>query len=306
MAQANYDVIVIGEGIAGLTCANHAARAGLRVATFEANLFGGLVININELDGYPEGRQTSGAEFASELMEANSGLNVASVQEPVTAVLPANGAFQIKTSGSTYIARQVVVASGARLKKLGVPGESEYEGRGVSQCADCDGPMFQNEEVVVVGGGDAALQEALVLAHFCSKVHLLHRGERFRAKSHFVERVSAEPKISIIWNTVLEEIGGGKMVEKVRIRGIRDGQTREFACAGVFANIGLEPNSNFLSPDVRRDERGCVVTTDALESSVPGIWAVGAVRSGYSGLLKDAAAEAERAARAVCARLGKA
>ena len=303
MAQTSYDLIVIGEGIAGLTCANHAARAGLKVATFEANLFGGLVININDLDGYPEGRQTSGAEFASELMEANGGLNVASVQEAVTAVTPSSAGLQVKTSGSGYAARQVVVAAGARLKKLGVPGESEYEGRGVSQCADCDGPMFQNEEVVVVGGGDSALQEALVLAHFCGKVHLLHRGERFRARSHFVERVTAEPKISIIWNTVLEEIAGGKMVEKVRIRGTRDGQTRELACAGVFANVGLEPNSNFLSADVRRDERGCVVTSETLESSVPGIWAIGAVRSGYSGLLKDAAAEAQRAAQGIAARL---
>jgi len=303
MAQANYDLIVIGEGIAGLTCANDAARAGLKVATFEANLFGGLVINITELEGYPEGRQTSGAELASELMEANGALNVASVQEPVTAVLASNGSFQIKTSGSSYSARQVVAASGARMKKLGVPGEAEFEGRGVSQCADCDGPMFQNEEVVVVGGGDAALQEALVLARFCGKVHLLHRGERFRARPHFVERVTAEPKISIIWNSVLEEIAGGKMVEKVRIRGTRDGQARELACAGVFVNVGLAPNSDFLPPDVRRDERGCVVTGDALEASVPGIWAVGAVRSGYSGLLKDAAAEAQRVAAAVAAKL---
>jgi thioredoxin reductase (NADPH) len=306
MAAASHDLVVIGEGIAGLTCANHAARAGLRTATFEASLFGGLVINITELEGYPEDRQTSGAELASELMEANGGLNVGSVQEPVTAVLPTGGGFQVRTAGSTCSARQVVVASGAKLKKLGVPGESEYEGRGVSQCADCDGPMFQNEEVVVVGGGDAALQEALVLARFCGKVHLVHRGERFRARPHFVERVAAEPKISTIWNAVLEEIAGGKMVEKIRIRGVKDGQVRELACAGVFVNVGLAPNSGFLPPEVRRDGRGYVVTGDGLESSVAGLWAIGAVRSGYSGLLKDAAAEAQRAASAAASRLGKA
>ena len=301
--MAAYDLIVIGEGIAGLTCANGAARAGLKVATFEANLFGGLVININELDGYPPDRETSGAEFASELMEANAGLNVTSVQEAVTAVKPSGNGFDVKTAGAPQQARQIVVASGARMKKLGIPGESEYEGRGVSQCADCDGPMFQNEEVAVVGGGDSALQEALVLARYCGKVHLLHRGERFRAQPHFVEQVSATPKISILWKTTVDAILGGKMVEKIRLRGTQDGQTREVACAGVFACVGLEPNSEYLPPEVRRDERAFVVTGDGLETSVPGLWAIGAVRSGYSGLLKDAAAEATRAAKLIAARL---
>jgi thioredoxin reductase (NADPH) len=304
--MANYDLIVIGEGIAGLTCANHAARTGLKVATFEGTLFGGLVININELEGFPEDRQTSGAEFASELMEKNGGLNVESIQEPVTAIRPAGNGFDVQTGGGRHTARQVVAASGARLKKLGVPGEAEFEGRGVSQCADCDGPMFQNEEVAVVGGGDAALQEALVLAKFCGKVNVLYRGERLRARQHFVDLVSAEPKISIMRNTALEAILGGKMVEKIRIRGTQDNQTKEMPCAGVFVNVGLTPNSDFLPQEVKRDEHGGVVTGDGFETSVKGLWAVGAVRSGYSGLLKDAAAEAERAAKAVSARLGKA
>jgi thioredoxin reductase (NADPH) len=299
--MASYDLIVIGEGISGLTCANEAARAGLKVATFESNLFGGLVININELDGYPEGRQTSGAEFASELVEANAGLNVASVQEQVKAVSAAGAGFEVRAGGN-HQARQIVVASGAHLKKLGVPGEAEFEGRGVSQCADCDGPMYQNEEVAVIGGGDSALQEALVLARYAGKVHILHRGERFRAQEHYVKEVSASPKIAVSWNTVLDSIVGTKMVEKVRVR-TKDGQTQELPCVGVFANIGLEPNSAFLAPEVRRDEKACVITNDALETSVPGIWAIGAVRSGYSGLLRDAAAEAKRAAKSVAARL---
>ena len=303
--MASYDVIVIGEGIAGLTCANEAARAGLKVATFESNLFGGLVININELEGYPENRQTSGAELASELMEANSALKIASVQEAVQSVKPVAAGFELKTGGATHQARQVVVASGARMKKLGVPGEAEFEGRGVSQCADCDGPMYQDEEVAVVGGGDSALQEALVLAKYCGKVHVLHRGERFRAQSHFVEQVAATPKISIMWKTTVDAILGGKMVEKIRIRGTQDGQTREMTCAGVFACVGLAPNSEYLAPEVRRDEKGHVITGDGLETSVPGLWAIGAVRSGYSGLLKDAAAEAKRAAQAAGARLKK-
>jgi thioredoxin reductase (NADPH) len=300
---ANYDLVVIGEGVAGLTCANEAARAGLKVATFESNLFGGLVINIAELEGYPEGRQTSGAEFASELVEANANLNIASVQEPVESIAPGGSGFALRTTGGGHQARQVIAASGARLKKLGVPGEAEYEGRGVSQCADCDGPMFQDETVVVVGGGDAALQEALVLAKYVGKVQIAHRGERFRARPHFVEQVGASPKISVMWNTAVDAILGTKMVEKVTLRDTKRGQTKEMACAGVFVCIGLEPSSQYLPPDVKRDERGFVVTADGLETSVPGIWAIGAVRSGYSGLLKDAAAEAQQAAKAAAVRL---
>jgi len=303
--MASYDLIVIGEGIAGLTCAGAAAGAGVKAATFEANLFGGLIININELEGYPPDRQTSGAEFASELMEKNAGLNVASVQEPVTGVAPGAGGFVVTTAAGSHNARQVVAASGARLKKLGVPGEAEFEGRGVSQCADCDGPMFQDEETIVVGGGDAALQEALVLARFCRKVHVVHRGERFRARAHFVELVGAAPNIEVLWNTTLEAILGGKMVEKARLRGVRDGATRELPCAGVFVNVGLEPNAEFLPPAAVRDAAGRVVTGEDYETAVPGLWAIGAVRSGYSGLLADAAAEAASVGRSVASRLGR-
>jgi thioredoxin reductase (NADPH) len=289
---------VIGEGVSGLACAGHARRAGLRVATFEANLFGGLVINVNELDGYPGAE--SGTVLASELMQANSDAGVASIQEEVTAITPAGATFDV-AAGASYGARQVVIASGARLRKLSVPGEDEYEGRGVSHCADCDAPLFQKEEVVVVGGGDSALQEALVLAKFCRKVHIVHRGERFRAQQHLVDRVASEPRIATIWNATVEAILGSKMVEKVRIR--RDGRTEDMPSAGVFAYVGLEPNSACAPPGIRRDERGHLLTDGAFETSTPGIWAIGAVRAGYSGLLRDAVVEAQRVAEAVRDRL---
>jgi thioredoxin reductase (NADPH) len=295
----NYDLIVIGEGVSGLTCASHAVRAGLKVATFEANLFGGLVLNVNELHGYPGAE--SGTDLASGLMQANAEAGVTSIQEPVTNIRAAGAGFEV-AAGGAYGARQVVIASGARLKKLGVPGEKEFEGRGVSSCADCDAPMFQDEEVVVAGGGDSALQEALVLAKFCRKVHVVIRGSRLRAQKHFADRAAADSKISIIWNTMVEAILGGKMVEKVRLK--REGKTEEFAAAGVFAYVGLEPNAAFAPSGVVRDERGFLVANDTCETGVAGIWAIGAVRSGYSGLLIDAALEARKVAERIARRLG--
>jgi thioredoxin reductase (NADPH) len=293
-----YDVIVIGEGVAGLSAANAAARAGLRVATLEARLFGGLIINVNELDPAPEGRQLGGAEFASELMQANQDLGVASISEPVTGI-EANGATRgVTTAGGSYGARHVVIASGARLRKLGVPGEAEFEGRGVSQCADCDGPMYQNETVVVVGGGDSALQEAIVLTHYCGKVHLVHRGSTFRARPHFVEEVSSNGRITTVWNAELQEIAGGKMVERARIKH-GDGRIEDIPCAGVFAYVGLEPNTDFLPQRFKRDAAGFLLANDRLETSVAGVWAAGAVRSGCGGLISDAIKDAQRVAAAI-------
>ena len=296
----NYDLIVIGEGISGLTCASHATKAGLKVATVESTLFGGLVLNVNELDGFPCAE--SGTNLASELMQSNADAGVTSIQEEVSAVRAKGTAFEIATNMGTHGARQVVIASGARLKKLNVPGEKEFEGKGVSWCADCDAPMYQNEEVVVVGGGDSALQEALVLSKYCSKVRIAHRGDKLRAQKHLVDHAGADPKISVLWKTTVEAILGGKMVEKVRLN--RDGKTEEIACAGVFAYIGLEPNAAFAPKEITRDAGGHLATNATFETSVPGIHAIGAVRAGYSWLLRDAAVEAQRVGEGIGKRLG--
>jgi thioredoxin reductase (NADPH) len=300
MAQT-YDLIIIGEGVSGLTCAGEAVRAGLRVATLESNLFGGLVLNVNELDGYPGAE--SGTDLASGLMQACAEAGVTSIQEEVTAISTHGSAFDVVTRAGTHGARAVVIASGAHLKKLGVPGEREFEGRGVSWCADCDAPMFQNEDVIVVGGGDSAMQEALVLANFCRSVRVTTRGEQLRAQKHLADKVAANPKISILRRTTVDAVLGSKMVETVRLKSTADGKTEHVGAAGVFAYVGLEPNSGFVPRDIARDDLGHVMTDAACETTTRGIWAIGAVRAGYSGLLRDATEEAKRAAKAVRERL---
>ena len=301
MSTTAFDVSVIGEGIAGLTAAQTLAKQGLSAATFEQQIFGGLVLNVNELDPAPPGGEAGGAAFAAEMTQANAEAGVSSIQEPVTAIAAAEGGFTVTTDGGSYRARQVIVASGASLKLLGVPGESEFEGRGVSKCADCDGPMFQNETVAVVGGGDSALQEAQVLSHYCGKVWLIHRGTTFSAQQRFIDQIQDNDKIETRFGTTVEAVLGGQMVEKLRIKS--NAGSEEIPCAGVFAYIGLEPNAKFLPAEVTRDAKGFVTTSDALETSVSGLWAVGAVRSGCGGSLEDAMADARRAAVAAAARL---
>lgn len=299
--STSFDVIVIGEGIAGLTAAGTLAKAGFSTASFEQQLFGGLVINVNELDPAPPGGEAGGAAFAAEMTGANAEAGVSSIPEEVTALTADGGGYVLTTGGGSYRARKVIIASGARLRALGVPGEAEFEGRGVSKCADCDGPMFQNETVAVVGGGDSALQEANVLTHYCGRVLLIHRGGAFRAQQRFIDQVNANDKIEKRFNTTVEAILGSQMVEKVRVNSAAGSE--EIAVAGVFAFVGLEPNAGFVPAVVARDAGGRLVTNDLLETALPGLFAAGAVRSGCGGSLDDAIADGQRAAAAVAAQL---
>ena len=300
MPDSQFDVIVIGAGITGLTAARRAAQSGLAAASIETLLFGGLIININELDGEPHG---SGTELASNLMMEVSDLGVANIAETVTALARDGDSLSVATDASRHRARAVIIASGAQLRRLGIPGEAEFEHRGVSQCADCDGPMYKDEDVVVVGGGDSALQEALVLANFCKRVHLVHRGTQFRARRHLADAVAARNNIRPVWNTVAEEILGTEMVTRVRVRNVLDGATTEIPCTGLFAYIGLEPRCEFAPPEIQRDANGGLMTDASLQTAMTGVYAAGAVRAGYGGLLTHAIAEGDAAARALTAQL---
>ncbi|MEO8753802.1 MAG: FAD-dependent oxidoreductase [Casimicrobiaceae bacterium] len=306
MPDSQYDVIVVGAGIAGLTAAKELASAGLATACIEAQMFGGLVVNINELEPAPPGGVASGVELASNLMEQATELGMDSPTAMVTGIERNGDAFTLATDTDEYRARAIVIASGAKLRRLGVPGEVEFEHRGVAQCADCDGPLYKGQDVVVVGGGDSALQEALVLAHYCRRVHLVHRGERFRARPDLVAAVRERDNIAPRFRTVVEAILGNDMVGKVRVRDLAEGSTSEIPCTGFFAYVGMAPNTAFVPSEVNRDAQDRLVTDEALQTTMPGVFAAGAVRAGCGGLITDAIADAQRAASSVRAWLATA
>jgi thioredoxin reductase (NADPH) len=294
MADQSYDVVVIGSGITGLSATRHllATRAGLRVANIEAGNFGGLVLNINTLDGAVEG---SGIDVASGLMLEASELGAEFLSDQVEALASTRNGWVVSTAQAQYAARAVIIASGARLKRLGVSGEDRFESNGLSQCADCDGPLFAGKDVVVAGGGDSALQEAAVLAGHCRRVHIVNRADRCTAKPHLVAAIEKCPNVIVRHRSEITAILGNETVEAVQIRDRADGAEAELACSGVFTFIGLEPATDFLPPSLACDDNGFLVTDSALRSA-DGLFAAGAVRSGYGGMLEDAMAEGIAAA----------
>lgn len=299
---ATFDVAVIGGGIAGLTAAHHAALAGVSVAHFvEDGLPGGLVMNVGALDGWPAAAAVGGAELAAGLLGQNGELGVTLVPSRIDRV--EGGATKaLRGSDGTWRARRVIVATGAALKPLDVPGADRLAGRGVSQCAWCDGGLYRDAEVVVAGGGDAALSEAIHLGQFASAVTIVTRGEMFRARRSYVSRIAEDERFRLRWASEIVEVLGNDGVEGVRIRDREAGREEVVPCRGLFVFVGLAANAELLPVEAMRDAAGFVVTDGNLETSVPGVFAIGAVRSGYGGRLTQAVAEATTAAERAAAR----
>jgi len=296
-----WDVAVIGGGITGLTAAWHAMRRGLTTTLFEgAPAHGGLVANVNHLDDFPGTTDASGVELAANLVQRLHDENVDLRSDAVQKVALEGPFVRLDSEQGVVRARRVLVASGARLKRLGVPGEEKLVGKGVSQCADCDGFFFRDQDVVVVGGGDGALHEALVLAGICRTVTIVARS-RLRARAVYVEKAAGAANVRFAWDSVVESVLGDAAVTGVKLRNVRTGEMRDMPCTGVFPFIGCEPTTGFLDASAQRDATGALITDTELRTSIPGVLAAGAVRAGYSGTLAAAVGEAATAA-AVMAR----
>jgi thioredoxin reductase (NADPH) len=296
-----YDVIVIGGGLAGLTAAREAASRGLSVASVDdGGHMGGLVMNVGHVEDYPAASEASGMDLAVAELEALVEHGVEIVPEAAMRLNIEGDLKTVTTDSGTHRGKTVVLASGARLKSLGVPGEERLFGRGVSQCAGCDAGFFVDQHVVVVGGGDSALQEALHLTDYVKGLTLVTRGDALRAKQGFVSRAADNPKITVRYGMSVAEILGEDDVSGVRLAPADGGPSEDLACSGVFVFVGLEPNLNYLPAGIERDASGRVVTGSDLQTSVPGIFAVGAVRAGdtgqLAGAIEDASAVAGRIA----------
>ena len=295
--MASFDILVIGGGVAGLTASVEAVTLGKKTALVEKlPMFGGQIANVEMVEGVDV--REPGMMLAMNLMQQSMERGVETITAEVSAIASVDGKFLVGAPDGGHKAGSVIVASGGSLRSLRVPGEDKFIGRGVSQCASCDGPLFQGDDVIVVGGGDAAAQEALSLSGICKSVTMICRSG-LRARSHYVERIEANKAISVMSNHVVSEILGEGGISGARVRNLENDTEPVIACTGVFPFIGSEPNSAFMADCVAL-ENGYVVTDDRFESSVPGIFAVGGVRKGYSGQLADALLEGRSAAAAAC------
>jgi thioredoxin reductase (NADPH) len=296
------EVAVIGGGLAGLFAARHAARLGRQVMLFEGRgMFGGQVATVDEVDGLATPGKFSGQDLAIALLDDARRAN-AHIEESNVARLELGDRLALTDeAGDRYQPAAVIIASGASLRKLNVPGEEEMVGRGVSRCATCDGGFFRGQDVAVIGGGDAAVQEALVLAKTSRRVIMVCRSP-MRARRDYVDKLDARENVEFVWDSEVAEILGQDGVTGLRLKNVKTGAFSELECAGVFPFIGVEPSSAFVPPSLV-EPSGHVATNGGIATADPRIFAVGAVRAHYGGNVVQAMAEGVTAAEAAAALL---
>jgi thioredoxin reductase (NADPH) len=274
-----YRVIIVGGGPAGLTAGLYTSRSRLDTLLIETGLLGGQMTTTELVENYPGFPQGVAGDELSRLMEEQAkrfGLQV--VAKPVAGVELEGDKKVVETDEGSYLCDALIICTGAEYRKLGVPGENEFAGKGVSYCATCDGAFFRNSQIVLVGGGDSALTEALYLTKFVKEVTVVHRRDALRGAKIYQERVFANPKIKLLWNSVIEEIKGDSVVRSVLVKNLKTGKVTEHFTEGVFLFVGLLPRTQFLKGLVQMDEAGYVLTDEDGETSVKGIFAAGDCR----------------------------
>jgi thioredoxin reductase (NADPH) len=271
-------VIVIGSGPAGFAAAIYAARSQLEPLVIAGPALGGQVAISSEIGNYPGfPEDIAGAELAQLMQKQAERFGARLEMDIVTGVNLSTRPFKVSTYGGEREAQALIVSSGASPRKLGVPGEEEFSGRGVSYCATCDGFFYIGKEIVMVGGGDAAVEEAIFLTRFASKVTIIHRRDQLRAEKLLQDRAFRNDKIEFLWDTVVTEIVGENSVTGVQVRNVKTGEERLFPTQGMFVAIGYGPNTGFLDGHLEMTDGGYVITDDDQRTSVEGVWAAGDV-----------------------------
>ncbi|HWP60929.1 MAG TPA: FAD-dependent oxidoreductase [Candidatus Acidoferrales bacterium] len=293
----SYDIVIVGGGMAGLAAALYAGWLGRSTLLLEREIVGGQIINAGRIEnfpGFPEG--VSGADLVARARTQALRFGAKTVYREVTGIEQAGKNWLVRAADAGYQAKAVIVASGGRRRALGVRGEREFEGKGVSHCATCDGALYAGRPVAVVGGGDTSLDEALFLTAFASEVTVVHRGESLEASATLARRAEADSKIVLLPASAVEEITGDSVVEAVRVRNLKTGADSLLPAGGVFICVGFEADTRFLSGVVRLDPQGHVEVDLSMQSSAPGIFAAGYARQKTAGQLASAAGDGVTAA----------
>ena len=274
-----YDTIIIGAGPAGMTAALYAARSNLKVALLERGIPGGQMNNTADIENYPGYANISGPELAEKMFEPLENLGVEHLFGLVEKIEDRGDFKEVITEDERFEAKTVIIASGANHRHLGVPGEEDYNSRGVSYCAVCDGAFFRDEDLLVVGGGDSAVEEAIFLTRFAKSVTIVHRRDELRAQKVLQDRAFANEKIRFVWDSVVESIHGDeRKVTGVTFKNVKTGETSQADFGGIFIYVGLDPVSEFAADLGITDEAGWILTDHQMKTSVAGIYAVGDVR----------------------------
>jgi thioredoxin reductase (NADPH) len=300
-----YDVVIVGGGPGGLSAGIYAIRAALKTVLIEKGITGGQINLTESVENYPGYENITGFELSQKFLEHAKSYDLEIIQEEVALVEPGLKFHSVRlANGKILNSHAVILATGGSPRKLGVAGELEYYGKGVSYCATCDGFFFRGKDVVVVGGGDTALEEALYLAKITRRVSLIHRRDAFRGSRILQQRVDAEEKINIIWNTVVTEIKANEEgVTAVGLKNTQTGAAQELGTDGVFIFIGFLPNNNLVPAGVTLNYNGYVITDERCETSLPGIYAIGDLRQKFARQIVTAAADGCTAALAAALKV---
>lgn len=298
MNEERIDVAIIGAGAAGLTAALYTARARRSTVIFERMTTGGQIATtdlVENYPGFPEG--VNGLDLSVRMEQQATRFGARMVHEDVSALdVNPDGSFRVDAGDTAYTAQVVIATAGADYNKLGIPGEEAFTGRGVSYCATCDGAFFRDQDVAVVGGGNAAMDEGLFLTRFAEKVHVIHRRDELRADAILQERAFGNPTMDFTWNTVVDEIHGDGEVESMTLRDVLTNETRTVPTNGVFIFIGQTPNSHLLSGLVEMDPGGHAIVDLEMQTSVPGLYVAGDLRTRAARQLVSAAGDGATAA----------